>query len=172
MHLLGLCGSLRAASLNAMLLDAAQALSPPDLPLRRSAGLGELPLFNPDLEAAPPLPVLALREAVAAAAALVIATPEYAHGVSGVMKNTLDWLVSFEGFVNKPVLVLNASPRASHADAALRETLRTMNARLLDEASLVLPVLGAGLAAEAMVSDPDIGPPLQRRLAQLRDELA
>ncbi|MDT9000763.1 NADPH-dependent FMN reductase [Paucibacter sp. APW11] len=172
MHLLALCGSLRAASLNAALLRAAQDLTLPEQTLRLFDGMAALPLFNPDLEAAPPAAVQQLRSAVAAADVLLIASPEYAHGVTAVIKNALDWLVSFEGFVNKPVLVLNASPRASHADAALRETLRTMNARLLDEASLVLPVLGSGLGESELAAHPAIGQPLRQRLAQLPQDLA
>lgn len=56
----------------------------------------------------------------------MIASPEYTHRISGVMKNTLDWLVSLEAFFGKPVAILNAQPRAV---VALRETLRTMLAR-------------------------------------------
>src|SRR5579872_2393862 len=143
MIVLGLCGSLRRASVNLALLRAAARLAPPGLELRVFGRLGELPLFNPDLEAELPPPVAALHGAVAAADALLIASPEYAHGVTGTIKNALDWLVAFEPFVGKPVAVLNASPRAHHADEALRETLRTMSARIVEEASLSLPLLGS-----------------------------
>ncbi len=154
MRILALSGSLRAASINSALLRAAARLAAPPCQIEVYRGLGDLPLFNPDLEEAPPLPVVALRAAVARAGALLIASPEYAHGVSGVMKNALDWLVSFEGFVALPAAVLNSSPRAHHAHAALLETLRTMSASIVAEACIALPLLGAGLDEEGIVQDP------------------
>src|SRR5690349_11997273 len=102
-------------------------------------GLGTLPLFNPDLEADPPPAVREFRDAVGRADALIVASPEYAHGISGVLKNGLDWLVSFEGFIGKPVALVNTSPRAHHALDTLREVLQTMSARILPEASVTLP---------------------------------
>ncbi|AGK46974.1 NADPH-dependent FMN reductase family protein [Burkholderia thailandensis MSMB121] len=80
--------------------------------------LGEFPLFNPDVEHPMPEPVQAFRDRLNAAAGVLIASPEYAHGVTGVMKNTLDWIVGCEAIVYKPVAVFNVSPRAAHADAA------------------------------------------------------
>ncbi|MBW8780225.1 MAG: NAD(P)H-dependent oxidoreductase, partial [Burkholderiales bacterium] len=126
LNVLALCGSLRKASINAALLRVAARLARPEVDIEIADWLGRLPLFNPDLEdviADDELPraVVALRMAVAAADAIVIASPEYAHGVSGTIKNTLDWLVSFPPFIHKPVAVINASPRAHHADDALRE---------------------------------------------------
>ena len=110
-------------------------------------------MFNPDLESDVPGEVIRLRSTVDQADALIIASPEYAHGITGVMKNALDWLVSFEGFVGKPVALLNASPRAHHADAALREVLRTMSARIVEGASIAFPLLGSGMnEAEMMAS--------------------
>ena len=117
---------------------------------------GELPLFNPDLEAHLPQKIVTLHGEVESADALLIASPEYAHGVTGTIKNVLDWLVSFEPFINKPVAVFNASPRAHHADEALRETLRTMSAVIVEEASVSIPLLGAGLSEDAMVEDPAV----------------
>ncbi len=143
MNLLALAGSLRAQSINAAFCRAAAQLAPAGLEVTVYPGLGRLPLFNPDLEAAPPAAVIELRSAVGAADALLIASPEYAHGVSGVMKNALDWLVSFEGFVGKPVAVVNTSPRAHHAYDALLETLRTMSAQPIPEACGALQLLGA-----------------------------
>jgi len=169
MHFLALCGSLRAASLNAALLRAAARLVPPDVVLHLHPSLGDLPLFNPDLEAGdPPPPVARLRAAVAAADALVIASPEYAHGVTGTIKNALDWLVSFEPFVHRPVAVLNASPRAHHADDALRETLRTMSARVVEDACVAIPLLGAGLDEAGMVATPQVAGAIVRALEALR----
>ncbi len=167
MKVLGICGSLRAASLNSALLRTAARLAPPGMQVSLLPGLGALPLFNPDLEAQVPAAVAALRRAVDAADALLIASPEYARGVSGTIKNALDWLVSHEGFVGKPVALLNASPRAHHAQAALRETLRTMSAAIIEEASVAIPLLGAGLDEAAMAHAPAVVVPLTRALEAL-----
>jgi len=167
-HILALSGSLRAASLNSALLRVAASQVPPGLSLRVFEGLGQLPLFNPDLEPAPGRAVQDLREAVARADALIIASPEYAHGVSGVIKNALDWLVSFEPFAYKRVAVLNASPRASHADAALRETLKTMAAHIVEEASLTIPLLGRGWDERAMLQSDEISGALRAVFAGLQ----
>lgn len=166
-NILGLCGSLRAASINAALLRAAVRLAAPAVRLTVFRGVGGLPLFNPDLEANLPSEVRALHAAVAASDALLIASPEYAHGVTGAIKNMLDWLVSFEPFVGKRVAVLNASPRARHADAALRETLTTMSAVIVEPASLSMPLLGAGLDEQSMVDDPSVSAAIRRSLSEL-----
>ena len=135
---LALSGSLRRASLNTAMLTMAADCAPPGLRVHCYLGLGALPLFNPDLEAHEPESVAQLRHAIHDADAVLIASPEYAHGVSGVMKNALDWMVANGVFVDKPVVLWNASPRASHALAALRGTLAVMSARLIDDAGLAL----------------------------------
>ena len=172
LQVLALCGSLRKASLNAALLRAAARIAAPDADIEVADWLGRLPLFNPDLEAESPLAVQALHLAVAHADAILVATPEYAHGVSGSIKNALDWLVSFEPFIHKPVAVINASPRAHHADDALRETLRTMSAGLVGERSFALPLLGAQLDEDAMAASPPVAAVVAEALAALRAEIA
>ena len=167
MKVLGISGSLRAASINTALLRAAARLAPVEMEIALLRGLGALPLFNPDLESDVPAAVVAMRSAVAAADALLIASPEYAHGVTGTIKNLLDWLVSYEPFVYKPVAVFNASPRASHADAALRETLRTMSAVVVEEASVSIPLLGAELDENAMVESLAVSALIRDALAAL-----
>lgn len=87
--------------------------------------------------------------------------------MTGTIKNTLDWLVSFEPFANKPVAVLNASPRAHHADAALREVLKTMSAVIADAASVSIPLLGAGLSEAGMAEDASITRALRQSLDSL-----
>ena len=149
--ILALCGSLRSVSMNAALLRAAARLAPPGIHVELFDGIGLLPLFNPELEAAMPAPVRALHQQIASSDALLIASPEYAHGVTGVLKNALDWLVSFEGFVGKPVAIFNASPRSVHAEAALREILTTMSATLLDGACLALPLRGTGITEQGIL---------------------
>jgi len=166
---LAISGSLRAASINSALLRACARLAPAGMRVQLYEGLGALPPFNPDREPAPPREVQSLHAAVAAADVLLIASPEYAHGVSGTMKNALDWLVGFEPFYGKPVAVPNASPRAQHAHAALCETLRTMSARLVDGACIALPLLGAGLDEQGMVDSPAVSGRIRELLAALRD---
>ena len=169
MRVLGFSGSLRAASINSALLRAAVRLAPSEVSLTIFPGVGELPLFNPDLEAQLPPRVSALHAAVAASDALLFASPEYAHGVTGTIKNTLDWLVSFEPFVHKHVAVFNASPRAHHADAALRETLKTMSAVIVEAASVSIPLLGAHLTEEGMAQDPAVSSAIRRSLLALHE---
>jgi len=168
MRILGLPGSLRAASINAMLLRATVRLAPPEIEVSIFRGLGDLPLFNPDLEASRPGNVAAFHRAVAEADALLFASPEYAHGVTGTIKNALDWLVGFEPFANKIVAVLNASPRAHHADDALRETLRTMAAVIVEPASITIPLLGAGLDEAALVATSSIAGAVREALRAIQ----
>lgn len=167
MRILGISGSLRNASVNSALLRAAQRLALPNIELVIFDAVGELPLFNPDLEARLPVQVIALHRAVAESDALLIASPEYAHGVTGVMKNTLDWLVSFEPFVGKRVAVLNVSPRAHHADRALRETLKTMSANIIDEASFRIPIGSTHFVAAANFDDPLVTSAIKQSLLAL-----
>jgi NAD(P)H-dependent FMN reductase len=154
--ILAVSGSLRAASYNTAALRAAAACAPAGIAVRVFDGIGLLPLFNPDLDDAPLAPVTAWRAALDAADAVLIASPEYAHGVTGVMKNALDWAVSMPTFPGKPVALLNTSPRATHAQAALREILQTMSARLVPEASIALPLQGSGLALDGILARPDL----------------
>jgi len=171
MKILALSGSLRAASINSALLRAMTRLAPSGMEIVIFTGLGELPLFNPDLEADIPRQVAVLHDAVANADAMLIASPEYAHGVTGTIKNALDWLVSFEPFVGMHVAVLNASPRARHADAALHETLRTMSAVIVEEASIALPLVGSGLSENGILDSTDIAPAIVSALRALQDAL-
>jgi chromate reductase, NAD(P)H dehydrogenase (quinone) len=151
MNVLALCGSLRAASMNRTLLEACVRVAPP-FRVALFDAIGALPLFNPDLEGDLPAPVRALHAQIERTDALLIASPEYAHGVTGVLKNALDWLVSFPPFVDRPVAIFNASPRSVHADAALREILATMSAHLVTDACLALPLRGTRPTVDSIVA--------------------
>jgi len=155
-RVLAISGSLRAASLNSALLRAVARIAPPGIEVVLCRGIGGLPLFNPDIEASDPAPVASLRAQITAADALLFASPEYAHGVTGAMKNALDWMVGNESFVHKPVALFNASPRATLAQAALRETISTMSAHIVDAACITVPILGSGLDEDGIVRHPEI----------------
>ncbi len=170
-RLLAVSGSLRAASINTALLRAASMAAPQGVSITTFARLGEFPLFNPDAESPVPAPVQAFREQINVADGVLIASPEYAHGVTGVMKNALDWVVGCEAFVAKPTAVLNASPRATHADAALKETLSVMSADLVMSASIALPVLGAKLDAAGIAGHPELAGALSGALDAMRQHI-
>jgi chromate reductase len=166
MRILAISGSLRAASSNRAALKAAAMLTPPDVQIVLYTGLGDLPHFNPDLDTdEPPQAVQTLRQEIGQCHGLLICSPEYAHGVAGSMKNALDWLVSSVEFPGKPVALINTSPRTVHAHAQLREILVTMSARLVDRASITLPLLGSNLDAKGIVSDPRLSILLQAALS-------
>lgn len=160
-HILAISGSLRQASSNTALLQAAIALAPNHVDIQLYRGLGDLPHFNPDLEAIEPPTVTDLRQQLQWSDGLLISSPEYAHSVPGVLKNALDWLVSGSEFVGKPVALLNASPRATHAQAALIEIITVMSGRLVPEASIAVPLLGQHLSAAAIASHPEFSRSLQ-----------
>ncbi len=91
-----------------------------------------------------------LRRAVGAADALIISTPEYAHGLPGSLKNALDWLVGGPEMVEKHVALWHASTWSTHAPAQLAEILRTMSAQVVDEATVVLNLRGKVWDASAV----------------------
>ena len=171
MSILAFCGSLRRSSMNAALLRATARLAPAGLTVEVFPGLAALPLFNPDLEAGMPQPVRTMHAAVAACDALLIASPEYAHGITGVLKNALDWLVSFEGFIDKRVAIFNASPRSVHADESLREILTTMSAHIVPDACLALPLRGLNLTEQQMF-DSQHAPAIRQALLTLAPQEA
>jgi chromate reductase len=167
MKILAISGSLRAASINTSLLRTAIGLAPASMNITLCPRIGELPLFNPELDSELPSQVISLRAEVNAADALLIATPEYAHGVSGAMKNALDWLVSLETFANKPVAIFNASPRAYHADSALREILKTMSASIIEEASVRIPLFGKEDSVKDLLESQTVTLTIQTALLEL-----
>lgn len=110
----GIAGSLRAKSYNRALLRAAQELAPAGMEVRIFDRMSEIPLFNQDVESeGDPEAVRALKGAIAAADALLIATPEYNHGIPGVLKNAIDWASRPPRdpvLAGKPTAILGASP--------------------------------------------------------------
>ena len=154
MNVLALSGSLRKLSHNTAMLNMSALTAPAEVEVQIYCGMGDLPLFNPDLESQLPREVVFLRDEIARADALLMASPEHARGLSGVMKNALDWMVETGVFVDKPGALWNASPRASMALAALRETLNVMSARLVDAASLELLILSTNLTEPPVNPNP------------------
>jgi chromate reductase len=125
----GVAGSLRRGSLNRALLRAALELAPEGLHIAVFDRLGEIPLYNGDVEAAgDPESVAAFKTAIREADALLIATPEYNYGVPGVLKNAIDWASrppDSSVLRRKPTALMGASPArtaTARAQLALRQS--------------------------------------------------
>jgi len=170
-RILAISGSLRAASLNSALLRAVAGLAPSDIYIELFTELGNLPLFNPDLEITDLPPVADFHARLVKADGVIIASPEYAHGVTGVMKNALDWMVGSEAFVNKPVALLNASSRATIAQASLKETLTVMSAQVVEAASITLPIIGSNLDELGIAAHPSISTSIREALRAFHTEI-
>jgi len=130
-HLVAISGSLKQSSANSALVRAFAAATPGLVEVW--AGLGDLPHFTPDDDGG--APVASLRAAVTRADALLIATPEYAGGMPGSLKNALDWLVGTGELYDKPVAVVSAAPsreRGQHARRWVEEVVRMQGGHVVD----------------------------------------
>lgn len=167
LHFLAISGSLRRASSNATLLEAAARLAPGGVAIAPAPSVGDLPHFNPDLDGEgdePPAPVAAFRARLRAADGVLICSPEYIHGVPGALKNALDWVASTGDLVGKPVALINASATASHAEAALVETLTVLMAAVFP---FRVPLRSNKVTLDAVLADPATAGALRRVVADL-----
>ncbi|MFU8840262.1 MAG: NADPH-dependent FMN reductase [Nitriliruptoraceae bacterium] len=175
MHILGLCGSLRAGSLNRRLLEEAGRLLPDGATLRIPSLVGELPLFDEDLEEDPlPEAVRAFHDAIAAADAILVASPEYNGSVTGPLKNALDWASRPAGdavLAGKALAVIGASPSRFGAAWAQAETRRISDRIGARVVPLELPVARAdqALGDDGRLQDPELRRRLERLVTSLVD---
>jgi chromate reductase, NAD(P)H dehydrogenase (quinone) len=155
LRVVGIAGSLRRGSYNRALLRAAAELAPSNGIELIEHDLSPIPFYDGDVETAgDPEPVAELRSAVREADALLLATPEYNRGTSGVLKNALDWL-SRPALASvlrwKPVAIVGASSGrggSRRAQQQVREALLFPGAVVLDE-----PEVAVALAWEHFDSD-------------------
>ena len=136
-------GSLRVGSYNRGLIRAAVELVPAGVTVE-IVEIGGIPLYNQDVEdVGEPLAVVAVKRSIADADGLLVATPEYNHGVPGVLKNALDWVSrprTSSPLVDKPVGILGASPgrgSTARAQAQLRETFVFTGACVMPQPELL-----------------------------------
>lgn len=141
---LAIAGSLRRKSYNRALLQAVVEVAPDDVTVQ-VVDLSDIPLYNADVEeAGDPDPVRALKDALRAADALIVATPEYNHGMPGVTKNAIDWLSrpsKDAPLAEKPVGILGASPGitgTARAQSQLRQSLVFANAYCMPQPEVLV----------------------------------
>jgi len=178
MRILAVSGSLRADSHNTSLLRAAAEAAPEGVEVELWSGIGDLPIYDQDLEGTDlPDAVHRLREDWAAADAILFATPEYNGSVPGGLKNAIDWAsrpVRQSALTNKNVAVIGASTGqfgAMWAQADLRKILGVTGARVVGDE---LPVTRAHekIDAEGRLLDGELFERLRLLLETLAHEAA
>lgn len=137
MNILAICGSLRKASYNRRLIEAAVRLAPEGMTVEIYEGLREIPPFDQDQDRELPPRVAALKDRWEAADGILVATPEYNYGPPGVLKNAFDWLSRPPGtlaYRHKPIALMGASPGffgTTRAQLSLRQMFASVNADVL-----------------------------------------
>lgn len=167
-HIFAVSGSLRKVSTNTALVQRFAELAPDGCTVDFYNRLGDLPHFNPDDEIFSGGVVADLIDRVRHADAFVVSTPEYAHGMPGVLKNCLDWLVGSDAFIDKPFSLLSACPRSQHAPASLTEVLKTMSGRHILEADVTVDLKRNPNNVSAVLLGDDVATRLVNSLASLR----
>lgn len=159
LKIMGLSGSLRRNSYNTAILNTVRELLPESVELNYYA-LDKIPLYNEDYDGDDsPVPVGSLRQALYEADALIIGSPEYNHGVSGVLKNALDWLSRPHGKSNltgKPTLTFTASPAFTggvRAHQQLNETLQAVQAQQIVYPQIVIGSVVGKITDGKLVDD-------------------
>lgn len=161
-RLIGLSGSLRRGSFNTALLGAAAPLMPEGAALAIETIRG-IPLYDGDVEAAEGIParVAELKDAIAAADGLLLATPEYNNSIPGVFKNAIDWLSRPPAdiarvFGGKPVALIGASPGGFGtilAQNAWLPVLRTLGADFWGQGRLLVSRAPTVFAEDGTLAD-------------------
>ena len=176
MTLLGLCGSLRAASTNRLLMqEAARRFDP----ARFIDGDIRFPLFDEDIQDGPGIPaeVQLLADQIAAADAVIVVTPEYNKGISGALKNALDWVSRTKGapWKDKPVALLSAAAGRSGGERAqnmARLCLTPFRPRLLSGPEVLIGATGSQWDADGRLTNERGAALLDELMGLLRQEAA
>jgi NAD(P)H-dependent FMN reductase len=157
-RIVGISGSLNPTSANSALLRAMADAAPGEVEVW--ARVGELPHFVPDGVGGDALD--SLRDAMTRADAVVVATPEYAGGMPGSLKNALDWLVGTGELYDKRVAILSAAPsaeRGGNARRGVEEVVTMQGARVATSFSVAPGEAAAAVLARVRAAlEPDAVP--------------
>ncbi len=134
MKILAISGSARKISTNSAMLRALQSAIKPRHDIKVFDCIDSLPVFSPDLEGKNlPASVEAFAKLIGASDGLIIASPEYVRSIPGGLKNAIDWLVSRDEIISKPIVLMHASHRGDDMLSQLRLVLETVSERFNDD---------------------------------------
>jgi len=149
--ILAISGSLRSNSSNTYLVKAIASIVPKHIEYIIYKDMANIPLFDESDQ--PPVSVTRFRELLAAVDGILICSPEYAFGVSGVLKNAIDWTVSSGEFYDKPVAIITAAVNGDKAHAALLNILDALAAKVVEGGTLVIPFVRSKLNKNGEITD-------------------
>lgn len=142
MKVLAISGSARSDSTNTAMLQAIRQVAAPRFDIRVFDQIGALPVFSPDLEGEnTPRIIRDFMKAVDESDGLIVSSPEYVRTLPGGLKNAIDWLVSAEAIINKPVALAHASHRGDDMLATLRIVMATVTSNFNSEIFLRFPLM-------------------------------
>ena len=174
LRFLAISGSIRAASLNTAALRAAAELAPDGVGVD-IISIADIPLYNDDVRlAGMPAPVVTLQHAIAAADAVLIATPEYNFSFPGVLKNAIDWIsrTDPQPFRDKPVGIIGASMGAlgtGRAQYDLRKVFVFLDAHVLNKPEVMIAAAHTRFDANGALTDEATRGFIKSMLVALRD---
>ena len=154
MKILAISGSSRNVSTNTAMLRALAAMEVPDCKITVFSGVAELPVFSPDVENDPlPQSMQTFINMICESDGLIVSSPEYVRAIPGGLKNAIDWLVSREEIISKPIALMHASHRGDDMLAQLRLVLSTVSDRFSHEHFLKFEFMK--LSPEEIVQPPN-----------------
>jgi len=174
MTILGICGSLRSASLNRSAMRLASACMPEGMELI-DADIGDVPLFNgDDFVAGFPAAVAELRQKIAQADGVLIASPEYNFSIPGVLKNVLDYVSrgSDQPFAGKPVAILSASMGmlgGARMQYDLRKSLTYLGPLVMNKPEVFVGLAHTKFLADGTCADEPTRAIVTEQMAAFRD---
>jgi chromate reductase, NAD(P)H dehydrogenase (quinone) len=169
LKIFALSGSTRKKSANHQLILAIQELSADIFDLSLYEDLLSIPAFNPDDVDSEPAAVTDFKKKLGEADGILICTPEYAAGVSGALKNAIDWTVSGMEFYNKPVALITAATSGYLAHASLLGTLLIIQSKITTDSQLLIPMIKTKLNDENKITDSETLWDVQKLIDSLKD---
>jgi chromate reductase len=173
-------GSSREGSTNAAVLRTAATVAADGVETVTYPSIGELPIFNPDLDregiVVDPR-VAEMRRAVEASDAVLFCTPEYAGAMPAALKNLLEWTIGDAGTYQKPVAWINAAGAAAPSGAAdahdsLRKVLGYAGADIVEDACARIPVERSLVGSDGQVADAAARDQIAAALSRLAEHAA